>query len=144
MTDATQGSGEQEEQSLGELFAAASRDLSALVHDEIKLAKTEIRVDVKNAVTGGALFGVAGLLGLLALPLLLIAAAYGLVAAGLDPAVAFLVVAGALIVLAGVVALVGKRSVAKVGPPKRTIRTTKSLAAFLKRPRSGDARSPSS
>ena len=126
------------------MFATASRDLSALVHGEIELAKAEFRVDVKHAVTGGAMFGGAGVLALHALPLLLIAAALGLVAAGLHPAVAFLVVAAAVLIIAGVLALIGKRSVSKVGPPERTIRTGKDTAAFLKSPRSGDAQSPSS
>jgi hypothetical protein len=136
--------GQQGEESLGALFAAASRDLSALVHGEIELAKAEIRVEVKSAVTGGALFGAAALLGVLALPLLLIAAAYGLVAAGLPRAVAFLIVAAVLLVLAGVLALFGKKAVSKVGPPERTIRTAKDTAVFLKSPRSGNAHSPSS
>jgi hypothetical protein len=144
MTDTTPGSSQQDEQSLGALFATASRDLSALVHSEIELAKTEIRVDVKNGVAAGAMFAATALLGLLALILLLIAAAYGLVAAGLPRAVAFLVVAGVLLVIAGALAFVAKRAVAKVGPPERTIRTTKDFATFLKRRRSGDARSPSS
>jgi hypothetical protein len=144
MTDTTPRSSQQDDESLGTLFATASRDLSALVHGEIELAKAEIKVDVKNAVTGGAMFGAAGLLLVLAVPLLLIAAAYGLVAAGLDPSVAFLVVAAALLVVAGVFAFIGKRAVSKVGPPKRTIRTGKDTAAFLRSPRSGDAQSPSS
>jgi hypothetical protein len=144
MTDTTPRSSNQDDESLGALFATASRDLSALIHGEIELAKAEIRVDVKHAVTGGAMFGAAGLLAVLALPLLLIAAAYGLVAAGLHPAVAFLVVAGVLLIVAGGFAFIGKRAVSKVGPPKRTIRTGKDTAAFLKSPRSGDAQSPSS
>jgi Putative Actinobacterial Holin-X, holin superfamily III len=144
MTDTTPRSSHQNEESLGALFATASRDLSALVHGEIELAKAEIKVEVKHAVTGGAMFGAAGLLAALALPLLLIAAAYGLVAAGLHPSVAFLIVAAALLVVAGAFAFIGKRAVSKVGPPKRTIRTSKDTAAFLKSPRSGDAQSPSS
>lgn len=144
MPDATWTSSEHSEESLGTLFAAASRDLSALVHGEIELAKTEIKVEVKSAVMGGALFGAAALVSVLALPLLLIAAAYGLVAAGLPRAVAFLIVAAVLLLLAGVLALFGKRAVSKVGPPKRTIRTAKDTAVFLKSPRSGDAQSPSS
>ena len=132
------------DESLGSLVAAASRDLSALVHGEIELAKAEIKVEVKSAVMGGALFGAAALVGVLALPLLLIAAAYGLVAAGLPRAVAFLIVAAVLLLLAGVLALLGKKAVSRVGPPKRTIRTTKDTAAFLKSPRSGNAQSPSS
>lgn len=144
MTDTTARNTDETDESLGSLFAAASRDLSALVHSEIELAKAEIKFDVKHAATGGAMFGAAGFLGVLALILLLISAAYGLVAAGLDASIAFLLVAVALLVLAGVLAVVGKRSVAKVGPPERTIRTSKQTAAFLKSPRSGDAPTPSS
>jgi hypothetical protein len=144
MTDTTPRSGQPSEQSLGELFATASRDLSALVHSEIELAKAEIKLDVKNGAAGGAMFAAAGFLGLLALILLLISAAYGLVAAGLDPAIAFLIVAGVLLVIALLLAVVGKKAVSRVGPPERTIRTTKATARFLKRPRSGNARSPSS
>jgi hypothetical protein len=144
LTSTSGQQGQQGEESLGALFAAASRDLSALVHGEIELAKAEIRVEVKSAVTGGALFGAAALLGVLALPLLLIAAAYGLVAAGVPRAVAFLIVAAVLLVLAGVLALLGKKAVSKVGPPERTIRTAKDTAVFLKSPRSGNAHSPSS
>jgi Putative Actinobacterial Holin-X, holin superfamily III len=144
MTDTTPRSSQQSDESLGTLFASASRDLSTLVHSEIELAKAEIKFDVKNAAVGGAMFGAAAFLGVLALILLLIAAAYGLVAAGLDASIAFLVVAAALLVLAAVLALVGKKAVGKVGPPERTIRTGKDTAAFLKSPRSGDAPTPSS
>jgi len=77
-SDVTGASREQSDESLGSLFASASRDLSALIHGEIELAKAEIKVEVKSAATGGALFGAAAMLGVLALPLLLIAAAYGL------------------------------------------------------------------
>lgn len=124
------------DETLGALFATASRDLSALVHSEVELAKAELRADVKNGAAGAAMFGAAAFLGVFALILLSIAAAYGLVAAGLHPAWAFLIVAGAFLLIAGVLALVGKKAVGKVGPPERTIRTSKDTAAFLKSPRS--------
>jgi hypothetical protein len=131
------------EQTLGALFVNASRDLSALVRSEIELAKAEIRVDVKNGATGGAMFGAAGFLGLLAVVLLSIAAAYGLVALGLHPAWAFLIVAAVYLLVAALLVLVGKRAVSKVGPPERTIRTSKDTATFLKSPRSdGSAGAP--
>jgi hypothetical protein len=130
------------EQTLGALFADASRDLSSLVHSEIALAKAEVRREVKNGVTGGAMFGAAGFLVVLAVILLSIAAAYGLVAAGLHPGLAFLIVAGAYLLVAVLLALVGKRAVSKVGPPKRTIRTSKETAAFLKHPRSANVETP--
>jgi hypothetical protein len=124
------------EQTLGALFATASRDLSLLVRSEIELAKAEIRVDVKNGATGGAMFGAAAFLSLLAVILLSIAAAYGLVALGLHPGWAFLIVAGAYLLLAAMLGLVGKSVISKVGPPERTIRTSKDTASFLKSPRS--------
>ena len=127
------------EETLGALLATATRDLSSLVRSEIELAKAEVKVDVKNGVLGGAMFGAAGLLGVLAIILLSIAAAYGLVAAGLHPGWAFLIVAVVYLLIAGVLALVGKRAVSKVGPPERTIRTSKETAAFLKSPRTGEA-----
>jgi hypothetical protein len=127
------------EQTLGALFATASRDLSTLVRSEIELAKAEIRVDVKNGATGGAMFGAAAFLGILAVILLSIAAAYGLVALGLHPGWAFLIVAGGYLLLAAILGLVGKKVISKVGPPERTIRTSKETASFLKRPRSDGA-----
>ena len=133
---------QQPQQSLGQLFAEASRDLSALVHDEIELAKAEIRRDVKNGVTGGAMFGAAAFVAVLAVILLSIAAAYGLVALGLHPGWAFLIVAAVYLLAAVIFVLVGKKAVSKVGPPERTIRTSKETAAFLKHPRSANAEIP--
>ena len=130
------------EQTLGALFADASRDLSSLVHSEIELAKAEVRREVKNGITGGAMFGAAGFIAVLAVILLSIAAAYGLVAAGLHPGWAFLIVAGAYLLVAVVLALAGKQAVSKVGPPTRTIRTSKETAAFLKHPRSANVETP--
>jgi Putative Actinobacterial Holin-X, holin superfamily III len=142
MTDTTTRDDRKGEATLGALVADASRDLSALVRDEIELAKTEIRDDVKNGVMGGAMFGAAAFLGVLALVLLLIAAAEGLVALGVPRSLAYLIVAVVLLIVAAVLVLVGKSSVSKVGPPERTIRTSKETAAFLKKLRSPDAQPP--
>jgi hypothetical protein len=133
---------QQPDQTLGALFADASRDLSKLVHEEIALAKAEVRREVKNGATGGAMFGAAGFVTVLAVILLSIAAAYGLVALGLHPGWAFLIVAVVYLLAAVAFALIGKRSIAKVGPPERTIRTSKETAAFLKHPRSANAETP--
>ena len=46
------------------LVTSATRDLSALVHDEIALAKAELRRDVKQAATGGGLCAMIGMLWL--------------------------------------------------------------------------------
>ena len=127
----------QPEETLGMLFANASRDLSTLVHSEIELAKAEIRLDVKNAAKGGAMFGAAGFLGLLSLVLLSITIALFIAWLGLDAWLAFLIVTVFYLLVAGVLALVGKKAVSKVGPPERTMRTSKDTVAFLKSPTSG-------
>lgn len=135
MTDTTR-SGQRPEETLGALFASASRDLTTLVHSEIELAKAEIRQDVQNGAKGGAMFGAAAFLGVLAVILLSIAIAQGLIALGVTPWLAYLIVTVFYLLVAGVLVLVGRRAVSKVGPPERTIRTSKDTAAFLKSPRS--------
>ncbi len=138
MTDTShpRAPGTQPEETLGMLFANASRDLSALVHSEIALAKAEIKVDVKNAATGGAMFGAAAYLGVVASILLFITLALFLAWLGLEAWLAFLIVTVVLLLVAGVLVLVGKRAVSKVGPPERTLRTSKDTVAFLKSPTS--------
>ena len=98
------------EQTLGALFVNASRDLSALVRSEIELAKAELRAEAKNGAAGAGMFGAAGFLALLAVVLLSIAAAYGLVALGLHPGWAFLIVAVVYLLVGALLVLLGKRT----------------------------------
>jgi fatty acid desaturase len=124
------------ERTLGQLVADASRDLSTLVRSEVALAKTEVKKDVVAGAMGAAMFLVAGVLAFLALILLLIAAAYGLVAAGLAPWLSFLIVAAALLLVCAVLALVGRSRLSKMGPPERTVRTSRQTVEALKAARS--------
>jgi hypothetical protein len=117
---------------IGRLVADASRDISALVQSEIKLAKNELKFSVKAGGIGAALFAVAGFFGLLIIILLSIAAAYFLTMTGLDPAWAFLIVAGVYLVLAIVIIIVGVMLLKKVRAPERTIATAKEIPAALK------------
>jgi hypothetical protein len=127
------------ERTLGQLVADASKDLSSIVRSEVALAKVELKRDVVAGVAGAAMFVVAGVFAFLALILLLIAAAYGLVAAGLAPWLAFLIVGAALLLIGAVLGLLGKGRLGKIGPPRRTITSTKQTVATLKRARSNDA-----
>jgi Putative Actinobacterial Holin-X, holin superfamily III len=120
------------DRSLGQLVAAATTEMSALVHDEIALAKAELRQDVKKAGIGGAGIGAAGVLVLFSLPVLSFAAAYGIHNAGLGLAWSFLIVGGAYLVLAGVLALLSQRALKRVKPPRRSIASAKETAATLK------------
>jgi hypothetical protein len=121
-----------EERTLGQLVAQASDDLSGIVRAEIALAKAELRGDVKNAALGGGLFGAAGYLGVLASVTGVLTVGYALVAAGLRPWLAFLIVTVAMLLVAGILALVGRSRLKRLGPPERTIRTTKEAIAAVK------------
>ena len=121
------------ERTLGQLVADATHDISSIMRSEIALAKAEIGADAKKAGAGAAMFAVAGVLAFLALILLLIAAAYGLVAAGLPPWLSFLIVAGVLLVVGTILAFVGKGAVAKInGKPERTVKNAQDTIAAIR------------
>jgi hypothetical protein len=113
------------ERTLGQLVADLTSDLSEIVRAEIALAKAELASDVRNGAMAGGMFGAAGYLGLLASITAVITAGYGLVAAGLRPWAAFLVVTVALLLLAGLLVVIGRSRVRRVGPPQRAIRSTR-------------------
>ncbi|AXI78815.1 phage holin family protein [Peterkaempfera bronchialis] len=123
------------DRSLGQLFSAATADLSSLVHDEIALAKAEIRQDVKRGVAGGTSLAVAGVVALAAIPMLSFAFAYGLHALGITLGWSFLIVAGVYLVLAAVLGLLALRSFKKVEKPQRTIDGAKATADVLRKAR---------
>lgn len=119
------------ERRLGQLVAAATADVSALVHDEIALAKAEFRLGAKRAGTGGGAMAAAGALALFALPVLSFAAAYGIHNLGLGLAWSFLVVGGAHLLLAALVGAFAVSKLKKVGKPQRSIASAKETAAML-------------
>ncbi|MEO8556810.1 MAG: phage holin family protein [Actinomycetota bacterium] len=121
------------ERTLGQLVADATHDLSSIIHSEIALAKAEMAADAKRVGMGAGLFAAAGFLAFLALILLLIAAAYGLVAAGLAPWLSFLIVAIVLLVLGTIMAVVGKGRVSKIkGKPERAIKNAQATIAAIR------------
>jgi hypothetical protein len=121
-----------DEPSLGELVAAASRDLSTLIRSEIELAKAEIGAEVGKVAAGAGAFGGAAFFAVFAFLLLSFGFAYGLAKAGLPVWAAFLIAGGAYLVPAGVFGAVGLVALKKLGPPERTVRTAKQTAAVLK------------
>jgi nitrate/nitrite transporter NarK len=121
------------ERTVGQLVADTTREVSELLRYEVALAKAELAEDAKRAGVGAGMFGGAGFLGAIAFVLLCVAAAFGLnEGAGWPLWLSFLVVAVVLLVIAGVLALVGRKSVSKVGPPQRTIETSKQTVAAVK------------
>jgi Putative Actinobacterial Holin-X, holin superfamily III len=122
-----------EDPTIGRLVADASRDISSLIQNEIALAKSELKVSMKNGGTGAGLFGAAAFLGLLAVIMLSVAFAYFLHMTGLHLAWCFLIVFGVYLLLAGLLAFVGMKQVKKVRGPERAIRQAQETKQLLKR-----------
>ena len=122
-----------EDPTIGKLVADATRDISSLIHNEIALAKSELKVSVKNGGTGAGLFAAAGFLGVLAIIMISVAFAYFLSMTGLHLAWCFLIVFGAYLLLAALLAFVGYRKVRKVRAPERAIKQAKETQSILKR-----------
>ena len=118
---------------LTDLVTSATRDLSALVRDEVALAKAEVRRDVKRAATGGGLFAVAGVLAVFALIMLSFAAAYGIHAAGLGLAWSWLIVGGAYLLLGAVCGGIGVLWLKRIRGVDATKRAANESIAVLKR-----------
>jgi uncharacterized membrane protein YqjE len=120
------------EPSVGQLVSDATAQLSTLVHSEIELAKLELRSSVKNLGTGVGFFGAAVVLLVFSLTFGLIAAAEGIIAAGIWRWLAYLIVFGALLIIIGLLIWFGVRKVKRVRAPERTIATSKDTVAYLK------------
>ncbi|WP_181806406.1 phage holin family protein [Streptomyces shenzhenensis] len=111
------------ERSIGQLFASATAEMSALVHDEIALAKAQLKQDVKRGATSGGAFSAAGVLLLFSLPMLNFALAYGIRTwSQWNLAVCFLLSFAANVLVAVALALVGvvfaKKAKKGQGPQK--------------------------
>lgn len=131
-----------EEQSLGQLVATASRDLSVLIHKEFELAKAELAASAKRGGIGAGMLGAAGFLGLLGAIFASIAAAYGISWLGIGLGWGFLIVAGVYLAAAGVAGLLGLTNLKQVKGPDRTKASVKSDLELVKHPRTDPAAAP--
>ena len=105
-----------QEHSTGELVKTMSEQVSALIRDEMKLARLEMAGKGKQAALGAGMFGASGVVAVYGVGCLLacaIIAISGVVAAWL----AALIVGAALLAAAGCAALLGRRRMQKAAPP---------------------------
>ena len=130
-------------QSLGDLVALAAKDVSQLIRYEIDLAKTELRDDVQRIGLAAALSGVAAFVACLVLVLLSIALAFGLVALGIYPWAAFLIVAGAYVLFAVLVLGIAYLRVRRLSGLSKTRKTvTEGLELLRHENQSPDGQRP--
>jgi hypothetical protein len=111
------------ERSLGQLVASATAEMSALVHDEIALAKAQLKQDVKRGAISGGSFTVAGAVLLFSLPMLNFALAYGIRTwSHWNLAICFVLSFAANVLVAGLLGLIGvvfaKKAKRSKGPQK--------------------------
>jgi Putative Actinobacterial Holin-X, holin superfamily III len=114
-----------DQRSVGELLSDVTQDLGQLVRKEIELAKSETREEIRDATRAGAMFGVAGVVGFLALLMLSFAVAWGL-AEVMPAGVAFLIVGIVDVVIAAIAVRAGRERFQEFDPvPHETIDTLK-------------------
>ena len=110
------------EESIGELVASTARDLSELFRKEVELAKTELREEASQTARAGAMLVAGGLVGYLALLIVLLAAAWGLAEA--IPLWASLLVVGVVAgIVAGVLISAGRARLSQIQAVPTTIET---------------------
>jgi uncharacterized membrane protein YqjE len=121
------------EKSIAELSGDLAHQMTALVHHEIELAKVEMTEKGKRAGFGAGLFGAGGVLaafGFGCLTACLVAA----LQLAMPVWLAALIVAVVYVAIAGVLLLVGRRQVARAGPPvpAQAVESTKEDVEWLK------------
>ena len=123
----------EEEPTIGKLVVDASRDVSALLRNEIALAKSELRVSVKAGGMSIAMFAAAAFLAVLAIIMLSVAIAYFISFTGLDLAWCFLIVFAAYLLVAALLGFIGYRKIQQVKPPERAIEQAREIPTAFKR-----------
>lgn len=124
------GSGE-DRPSLGDLIGNVTQDLSALMRQEVELAKAELTQSAKRAGTGSGLLAGAGVAGHFVLLFLSIALWWAL-AHPLGHSWSALVVALVWGVIAAVLALRGRSELQRIKGVPRTAETVKKIPNALK------------
>jgi H+/Cl- antiporter ClcA len=120
---------------IGRLVSDASRDLSSLVRNEIRLARSEIQISVRAGGLGLGLLAAAGFFALMSLIMLSVAIAYLINWKGQGLALqwAFLIVFAFYLLVAALLGLVGVRKLKKVRAPEKAIAQASEAKQILKR-----------
>src|SRR5690625_1055251 len=113
-------------------IAELRENVMSLSSDISALAKAEIEAQKRKAIMGSVWGGLAAVFALLTLVLLPIVLGFVLVAVGLAPWLAFLIVFVVFAILAAGAGLLAKQQFSSIEPPKRTIDAVKNSMAAPK------------
>lgn len=118
--------------SVAELVTRSTENLSDLFRQEIALAKAETKIEVRHAGMGAGLLAGAGILSLLVLGLVSLAASRWL-SEVMDLGWAYLVVAGVWLLIAVGLALAGRSKLSRLDPtPEQTVETLREIPDALR------------
>jgi Putative Actinobacterial Holin-X, holin superfamily III len=121
-----------DDRSVGQLLGDVTRELQALLRKEFELAKAETKEELQRAAAAGKGFGIAALMGYLALVMLSFAAAWALTAI-MPTGWAFFAVGVVFGIVAAVMALRGRQQLKQFHPvPDETVETLKEDVQWLK------------
>ena len=123
-----------EERSVSDVFQDILRNLQEMVRSEIRLAKVEIRGEVKQAVSSGVWIAAGGVAATSAWIFLLWTLAYAL-AARMSMWAATLLVAVVMAAAAAALIMSGIRRAKRIRPiPERTVESVKENLEWMKQP----------
>lgn len=112
--------------SAGELFSEVAEDLSTLMHQEVELAKAELRQSATRAGKGAGLLAGAGVGGYMVLLFASIAAWWG-IGDAIGHGWSALIVAAIWLIVAAVLGLTGRREISAVPGVPQTAQTVKKI-----------------
>ena len=117
--------------SAGELFSEVAEDLSTLMHQEVELAKAELRQSATRAGKGAGLLAGAGFGGYMVLLFASIAAWWG-IGDAIGHGWSALIVAAVWLIVAAVLGLMGRREISAVPGIPQTAQTVKKIPDAVK------------
>jgi hypothetical protein len=112
--------------SVGELFSDLTADLSTLMHQEVELAKAEVRQSATRAGKGAGLLAGAGVSGYMVLLFASVAAWWG-IGDATGHGWSALIVAAIWLIIAAVLGLMGRREISAVPGIPQTAQTVKQI-----------------
>ena len=112
--------------SVGELFSEVTEDLSTLMHQEVELAKAELRQSATRAGKGAGLLAGAGVGGHMVLLFASIAAWWG-IGDAIGHGWSALIVAAIWLIVAAVLGMMGRREISAVPGVPQTAQTVKRI-----------------
>ena len=122
-----------DERSLGDLFSDLSRETTALVRQEVQLAKAELTQSATEAARGIGMLAAGGAVAYAGLLFLLLAIVFGLIEAGWDAWLSALVVGLVVVAIGAVLVLRARESLKPANlAPQKTVETLKEDAAWAK------------